>query len=169
MGVAGEASWRGALAGKGELPDYGRLRIVSRASMRYVVNVLTSMIEESRSDAIDVLMMLTLTTLNVAHLRSDPELNERYAAPDAPAPMDIRRPARLEDLADMLKLPLDEARGRMEVMIADGLVVERDGGLLGAFETMEPETVLRLGRMNLAFTAQFVRELDRNGVAFDGR
>ncbi len=89
---AGEASWAGALAGRGELPDHSRMRIVSRASMRYVVTVLTSMIEESRSDAIDVLMLLTLTTLNIAHLRSDPDLNERYAAPDAPAPMMAKRP-----------------------------------------------------------------------------
>lgn len=163
-----EPSWGGALAGGGELPDYDRLRIVSRASMRYTVNLLTTFIEESRSDAIDVLLLLTLTTLNVAHLRNDPVLNEKYAAPDAPSPMEIRKPARVEDLADMLKLPLEEARARIDRLIRDGYVLERDGGLIGNYEGVDPEGVQRLSRLNLAFTAQFIRELDKNGVNFAG-
>lgn len=148
-------------------PGSDSVRIVARTSLRYLMATLGTMVEESQTDAIDVLLLVSITGLNVAHLRDQPELNNRYAAVGAPVPMEARRPVPLEEAAGLLKLPIEDARRRIDGLVAAGYLAEDEAGLIGRFEEKDPEGFVRLTRTILALSRQFVRDLERQGVTFD--
>lgn len=144
--------------------DFERIRIVNRASLRFFTSMLAMVTEASGTDAVDALILLLITSLNVAHLRENTSLNERHAGLDEPAPDEVRRPVPVSEIAELLRLPVLDANRRLEALAAGGSVARQGNGWIATYERRDPEAFARLSRTMLALARHYVHDLQRQGV-----
>lgn len=144
--------------------DASQLRIISRASMDYVVSMYSAILRGSRHDPIDALLLSTVAVANVAHLNSDKELSQAYAGLDQPEPMEIKRPISRNAVALSLGLSYETARRRIQRLLDEGALIEVDGGLVGANEQASPEVVKALAEQNAILLRRLVRQIRDQGI-----
>jgi hypothetical protein len=148
-------------------PNADRVRIVNRASLRFFTSMLAMIVEPSGTDALDALILLLVSSLNVDGVRERAELSERYASLGAPLPENLRRAIPTAEIAEVLRLSLPEAETRTARLAEKGHLTRRGDGWLTAYEGRDPAEFVRLSRMMLALARQFVVDLERQGVHFD--
>ncbi len=117
------------------------LRIISRLSMDYVVSIYSAILRGSGHDPIDALLLSVVAVANVAHLNADKTQSRDFADISTPEPMDIKRPISRNAVALSLCLPYETVRRRSQNLIANGALVEIEGGLVGANEQSNPAMV----------------------------
>ena len=144
--------------------DASQLRIISRASMDYVVSMYSAILRGSRHDPIDALLLSTVAVANVAHLNTDRTLSQAHAGLDQPEPMEIKRPISRNAVALSLGLSYETARRRIQRLLDEGALVEVDGGLVGANEQVSPEVVKALAEQNAILLRRLVRQLREQGI-----
>lgn len=144
--------------------DASQLRIISRASMDYVVSIYSAILRGSRHDPLDALLLSTVAVANVAHLNSDRALSQAHAGLDQPEPMEIKRPISRNAVALSLGLSYETARRRIQRLLDEGALVEVDGGLVGANEQASPEMVRALAEQNAILLRRLVRQLRDQGI-----
>src|SRR4051794_30675001 len=103
-------------------PGSDRIRIVNRASLRFFTSMLAMVVESSGTDALDALILLLVSSLNVDVVRDRAEVGERYAALSAPLPDDLRRAIPTAEIAEVLRLAPQEAETRVVRLAAMGLL-----------------------------------------------
>ena len=144
--------------------DPAHLRIISRASMDYVVSMYSAVLRGSRHDPIDALLLSTVAVANVAHLNTDKALSQTYGGIDHPECMAIKRPISRNAVALSLGLSYETARRRIQRLLDEGALLEVDGGLVGANEQASPETVRALAEQNAILLRRLVRQLRDQGI-----
>lgn len=143
-------------------PDH--LRIISRASMDYVVSIYSAILRGSRHDPIDTLLLSTVAVANVAHLNTDKVQSQAYAGLDAPEPMEIKRPISRNAVALSLGLSYETTRRRIQKLLDEGALIEVEGGLIGANEQVRPEMVRAMAEQNAMLLRRLFRLLREQGV-----
>lgn len=144
--------------------DPAHLRIISRASMDYVVSIYSAILRGSRHDPIDTLLLSTVAVANVAHLNTDKVQSQAYAGLDAPEPMDIKRPISRNAVALSLGLSYETTRRRIQKLLDEGALIEVQGGLIGANEQVRPEMVRAMAEQNAVLLRRLFRLLREQGV-----
>lgn len=143
-------------------PDH--LRIISRASMDYVVSMYSAILRGSGHDPIDALILSTVAVANVAHLNADKALSQAYSGLDTPEPQALKRPISRNAVALSLGLSYETARRRIQRLLNEGALVEVDGGLIGANEVANPGMVKAMAEQNAVLLRRLVRQLREHGV-----
>jgi hypothetical protein len=144
--------------------DPKHLRIISRASMDYVVSIYSAILRGSRHDPIDALILSTVAVANVAHLNADRDLSQAYGSLDTPEPQEIKRPISRNAVALSLGLSYETARRRIQKLINEGALLDVEDGLIGANEQSSPEMVKAMAEQNAILIRRLVRQLRDHGV-----
>lgn len=144
--------------------DPKHLRIISRASMDYVVSIYSAILRGSQHDPIDALILSTVAVANVAHLNADKALSQAYAGIETPEPQEIKRPISRNAVALSLGLSYETARRRIQKLLNEGALIEADGGLLGANEVANPDMVRAMAEQNAVLLRRLVRQLREQGI-----
>ncbi len=144
--------------------DPTHLRIISRASMDYVVSMYSAILRASRHDPVDTLLLSTVAVANVAHLNTDKVQSLAYAGLDTPEPMDIKRPISRNAVALSLGLSYETTRRRIQKLLDEGSLIEVEGGLVGANEQVSPEVVRAMAEQNAILLRRLIRLLREQGV-----
>lgn len=145
---------------------FSDLRVVSRASMDFLVSFVSTAVHQTNRDLIDILILMTVSVSNVAHLNqnSKVEISRQYAGVHEPEPDEERRPVSRMQVADTLGIHRETARRRINALIEDGALIQTPEGLLASYETQNAERSLSLGRVNLMLVRRMIRTLKDNGV-----
>lgn len=147
------------------MDDPRHLRLISRLSMDYVISIYSSVLRGGTHDPVDALILSTVAVANVAHLNADPALSLRYGAFDQPEPTEIKRPISRNAVALSLGMSYETARRRIQKLIDDGSLIDTEGGLVGANETLNPEMVMAMARLNATLLKRMLRLLREAGVS----
>ena len=113
--------------------------VVSRQLLTFALRSLETVVALHHDFTLAMLTTAIIAT-NIRHITEDSELSRRYAAEDALPPDAVRRPVALRELARALDIPFETVRRRVAAMIADGVVVWADDGVI------VPAAVLRSDR-----------------------
>lgn len=102
------------------------LRLTLRAANDFVLELVR--IGRGRRDFTDALILAAVFQANVAPMRGDLRLQQKYATFYAPPPENVRRPVSVSAVAASLSLPFETVRRRVARLTAEGLLdVSRRG------------------------------------------
>ena len=118
----------------------------------------------SAHDPIDALLLSVVAVANVAHLNADKIRSRAFADIATPEPMDIKRPISRNAVALSLGISYETARRRIQKLIDAGSLLDVEGGLIGANETVNPELVEAMAVQNATLLKRLVRQLRQAGV-----
>ena len=155
------------LAAKGLQMDE-RVKIVSRAAIRYMLNFMgdtMSNAPELGLDATDYLIALAIGSANVSHIDSDAALSRQYAGLIEPDWM--RRGISRAAIARATTLPVETVRRRVNKLIDLNVLTQREDGII--LSAANPLKLgVRLDRMHAHshLTDRMIRDLKACGVTF---
>lgn len=114
-------------AGDIHQPSMRTARLAGRLSIAFVLDV----IELGRGDRalIDGLLLIGIVQANVGLVTREPDLQQTYAAYDAPPPDELRRGVSVSALANTLSLPYETVRRRVSGLERKGLCVVSEKGV----------------------------------------
>jgi DNA-binding Lrp family transcriptional regulator len=104
------------------------VRALGRASLAFLLDQVKSGM--AGLDATDALLVLAINQANIAPLTREPLARIRYGTLQAPAPDLRRRPVSINAIAASLRLPFETVRRRVNELIAGGVVVRGETGLI---------------------------------------
>jgi len=108
-----------------------RVKIVSRAAMRFLLNLLgdaAQMPEELKLDPIDYIIAIAVGSANVSHVDNDPALSRQYAGLIEPDTM--RRGISRAAVSRATNLPLETVRRRINHLIEIDVLKEQEDGII---------------------------------------
>jgi hypothetical protein len=108
-----------------------RAKIMSRAAMRFLLNLAGDIIvgsESSNMDPIDYFLAISVGAANVSHIDSDLALSRQYSGLIEPDYM--RRGISRAAISRATGLPLETVRRRINKMIALDVLIERKDGVI---------------------------------------
>ncbi len=144
----------------------GRTKVISRAAMRFMLELLedsAQISEELKLDPIDYIIAIAVDLANVSHLDDDPALSRRYAGQIEPDSM--RRGVELADVARATSLPLEAVRWRVSHLIQVGVLQRRKDGIILSSTNANRIGVRRdLMHRHVQLLERMVRDLRARGV-----
>lgn len=103
--------------------------VVSRLLLAFTLRTLETAI--ARHDHLTTAAIVTaIVAANIRHITDDVALARIYAAEDAIPPDIVRQPVALRTLARAVDIPFETVRRRVAAMVADGIVVWQDDGVI---------------------------------------
>jgi len=143
-----------------------RRKVISQASVRFVINFMREAMKTYASlglDPTDYLIILTIDTQNVAHIQNDPQISLRYAALVEPDWM--RRGVSRAEVSRITQIPLETVRRRINRLIEMGVLADRPDGVILP-ETNRIATASRRRKMhiNTQLVERLISDLDARGV-----
>lgn len=146
-----------------------RAKIMSRAAMRFLLNVAGDIIVGSLSedmDPIDYFLAIAIGSANVSHIDSDLALSRQYAGLIEPDYM--RRGISRAAISRATGLPLETVRRRINKMIGLEVLVERkDGVIVSANNRLKIGTRLDRMHKHAQLIERLFRELKARGIKFE--
>ena len=151
-----------------ELQGDERLKVMSQAAVRLVMNFMAGAMKTYAStglDPTDYLIVITVDSGNVSHVESDPNISLRYAGLIEPDWM--RRGVRRAAISRITHIPLETVRRRINRLIEKGILIERKDGVIVSSNgqaDLASRTVKM--RFNARLIEQLVADLQMRGVFF---
>jgi len=146
-----------------------RAKIMSRAAMRFLLNLAGDIIVGSLSsdmDPIDYFLAIAIGAANVSHIDSDLALSRQYAGLIEPDYM--RRGVSRAAISRATGLPLETVRRRINKMIALHVLVERkDGVIVSANNPVKIGTRLDRMHKHAQLVDRLFRDLKARGIKFE--
>jgi DNA-binding Lrp family transcriptional regulator len=146
----------------GIVEDAAIARIVTRLSGEYVLRVL-HLLTADRS-VLDALLALAISSANTAHLTPLTEEGRRYASVEAIPPDEARKPISISRIAETLGMPFETARRRVRLLLASGVCVRVDAGVIVPKAYMAGLGPVR-ALQHVAYVRKFLRDLAAVGLA----
>lgn len=146
------------------MDDPAHLRTISRLTSEYLIGLVAEMIRETGLDPVDMLVLNAIGAANVAHLRDRQDLTADYQAPDAPLPIEMKRPITSLAIAESLGLPRETVRRRVAGLIKSGQLMRQKGGLIATPELQNPERTVALAFSNAQLFRRMIRQMRQHGV-----
>jgi hypothetical protein len=145
-----------------------RVKIISRAAIRYVLNFMGDTMAgtlESGLDATDYLIALAIGSANVSHIDNDAVLSRQYAGLIEPDWM--RRGISRAAIARAIMLPVETVRRRVNNLIQKKVLIQREDGIILS-ATNPLKLGARMDRMHAHahLTDRMIRDLKACGVTF---
>lgn len=151
---------------QGWLSTDNRRKVISQASVRFVINFMREAMKTYSSlglDPTDYLIILTIDTQNIAHVQNDPKISMRYAALVEPDWM--RRGVSRAEVSRITQIPLETVRRRINRLIEMGVLADRqDGVILPETNTMATASRRRKMHINTQLVERLISDLDARGV-----
>ena len=146
-----------------------RAKIMSRAAMRFLLNLAGDIIVGSLSsemDPIDYFLAIAIGAANVSHIDSDLALSRQYAGLIEPDYM--RRGVSRAAISRSTGLPLETVRRRINKMIALEVLVERkDGVIVSANNHLKIGTRLDRMHKHAQLIDRLFRDLKARGIKIE--
>lgn len=138
------------------------LRLVARTVAAYLLRTMERVLPNFESPAHGFVVMAIVRT----NTRGIPDEMRGLDAmtPDAHIPDQLRRPARVSEVADLLGLPYETVRRHIAVLVADGRCRKAPGGIVVPIETLMRDNVLNAFGGNLANLNRMMGALAETGV-----
>jgi hypothetical protein len=151
---------------QGWMTTDNRRKVISQASVRFVINFMREAMKTYAPlglDPTDYLIILTVDTQNVAHIQNDPKISMRYAALVEPDWM--RRGVSRAEVSRITQIPLETVRRRINRLIEIGVLADRKDGVIMP-ETNRIATASRRRKMhiNTQLVERLISDLDARGV-----
>jgi hypothetical protein len=132
------------------------LRHILRINIRLNLDVVQATSDCLDGDLEKSLIFAAISAANVGQLDDDPVLTRQYA--HTAVPDDLRRPIRIQRVADSLGLPRETTRVKVNLLIGEGLLQTTRNGLLISSAAMN---VPRFGPMMLRYLGALDRAIER--------
>jgi hypothetical protein len=140
-------------------------RTVSRHTLAYMLCSISELFRHYEFHPLDLLIVHAVLNNNVLNVMKDPELDQKYARIDALEPDSIKQGVSRSAVCRFLNLPLETVRRRVDRLKKQGILEERDDGLI-----VTEDNQFKFGnyhvlqRANLVFVRKLLRDLARVGV-----
>jgi hypothetical protein len=149
-----------------ELQGNERLKVMSQAADRLVMNFMAGAMKTYAStglDPTDYLIVITVDSGNVSHVESDPNISLRYAGLIEPDWM--RRGVRRAAISRITHIPLETVRRRINRLIENGILAERKDGVIVS-SNRPADLVSRTVKMrfNALLIEQLIADLQMRGI-----
>lgn len=137
-----------------------RAKVISRNAVRFLLNMMGDLMRATSGanlDPMDILLALAVGSANVSHIDSDPLLASKYAGQIEPD--SERRGISRAAVSRATQIPLETARRRINALIDQGILEERNDGVI-----LSSANRLKLGVRNdfMHIQAQLVTRLYRD-------
>ena len=146
-----------------------RAKIMSRAAMRFLLNLAGDIIigsVSSEMDPIDYFLAIAVGAANVSHIDSDLALSRQYAGLIEPDYM--RRGISRAAISRTTGLPLETVRRRINKMIALDVLIERkDGVIVSANNPLKLGTRFDRMHKHAQLIDRLFRDLKARGIKFE--
>jgi hypothetical protein len=151
-----------------ELQGDERLKVMSQAAVRLVMNFMAGAMKTYAStglDPADYLIVIAVDSGNVSHVESDPNISLRYAGLIEPDWM--RRGVRRAAISRITHIPLETVRRRINRLIEKGILAERRDGVIVS-SNGPADLVSRTAEMrfNALLIEQLAADLQMRGIFF---
>lgn len=141
-------------------------RTVSRHSLAYMLCSISELFRHYSFDPLDLLIIHAVLNNNVLMVMKDPQLDRQYAAIDAIEPDSIKQGVSRSALERFLNLPLETIRRRVDRLKKQGILEERDDGLIVTEHNQYNfGNNHELQKANLVFVRKLLRDLARAGIS----
>ena len=132
--------------------------VVSRLLLAFALRVLETAIARHGHLATAVIVT-AIVAANIRHITEDAALARNYAAEDVIPPDTVRQPVALRTLARALDIPFETVRRRVAALVADGVVVWRDNGVIVPVVVLQSESFIADNRRIGQYFEQFIAAL----------
>ena len=143
-----------------------RAKIISRNSIRLLLNMMGDLMRATSRedlDPLDILIALAVGSANVSHIDTDPELTRKYAAQVEPD--SERKGISRAAVSRATQIPLETVRRRVNSLIERGLLTERsDGVILSASNRLKLGVRHDFIHSQAQLVLRMVRDLQARGV-----
>jgi hypothetical protein len=109
--------------------------------------------EAGEGDLEAYVIYLAVFSANIGRVMRDPSHTALHSS-DTPVPNDLRMPVSRRAIAESVGLPRETVRRKISALIAEGCLVERDGGVVAVGPVLEQ-------RGNMKFVLGVTREFAR--------
>jgi len=151
-----------------ELPSNERAKVVSQASVRFVIKFMREAMKAYSTvglDPTDYLIVIAIDTQNVAHIHNDPNISLRYAGFIEPDWM--RRGVSRAAISRITQIPLETARRRINQLIEKGILAKRrDGVIMPVANRIAVQSRIGKMRINAKLVEQLIEDLKVRDVVF---
>lgn len=138
------------------------LRHTLRVNARLNLEVIRATRDHLADDLEKALIYATVSASNVGHLDDDPAIARAFA--HAPFPDNLRRPIRVQRIAESLGIPRETTRVKTRQLIEDGLVKVTPEGLLTDTNQVQTPRLVPMIQRYVASMAQAVEYLAAVGA-----
>lgn len=139
------------------------LRHASRTNIRLNLDVIQATGRCLECDLETGLIFAAVLAGNAAAIEEDPALARQYAA--SPVPDDLRRPIRVQRIAESLGLPRETTRTKAAAMVRQGLLAETGTGLIVPAATLGSARLMPMTGAHLSALARCIERLAVAGCA----
>jgi len=139
------------------------LRHGARVNIRLTLEVIQATRRCLGLDVETCLIFAGILAGNASAVEESPDFSRRYAS--APVPDDLRRPMRVQRLAESLSLPRETTRAKVTTMIGEGLVEQTGEGLIVPAATLASPRLISMSVDHMAALEIAVERLARAGCA----
>jgi DNA-binding Lrp family transcriptional regulator len=152
-------TWQGSRDFEVAASPTGRASLLSAA---FVVDQAN--LSRGGGDLLDPLVFAAIVQANLAPLRSDPEVQRRYANSGETLPDDLRRPISVHAVAQSLRLPYETVRRKIRRLVDRGLCVATGAGVVIPAAVIAGQDHAAVQAARLERLNRFHDELVRAGV-----
>lgn len=133
------------------------LRHAARTNIRLNLEVIQGTTRNLDCDLETGLIFAAILAGNAATIEEDPVLARQYAR--GPAPDDLRRPMRIQRIAESLGMPRETTRTKIAAMIARGLLQDSGAGVIVPTVTLGSAQVATMSADHLSSLARCIERL----------
>jgi hypothetical protein len=139
------------------------LRHAFRTNIRLNLDIVQATGRCLECDLETALIFAAVLAGNASTIEESPSLSRQYAT--GPAPDGLRRPMRVQGLAESLKLPRETTRYKAADMVRRGLLEATDAGLIVPSATLASERLTPLYIAHLGSLGRCIEQLALAGIA----
>jgi hypothetical protein len=143
-----------------------RDRLALRASTAYFLHSVDLMARVVGGDILRGVIFTAIVDANTRHIRPSAVEAQTYSEAGDQVPDTLRRPISVHALALELDIPYETTRRHVNAMIADGLCMRADSGVLVPGEVIAREQMTMALRRNFENLRRLVSDLREGGVEF---
>lgn len=104
-------------------------------------------------------IVTAIIAANIRHITEDVALAQLYAAEDAVPPDTVRQPVALRSLARALDIPFETVRRRVAALVAGGVVIWKDNGVIVPAAVLQSERHIENNRRIAQHLEQMIAAL----------
>ena len=103
-------------------------RLIARLGTGFVVDLMQ--LAHKDLPVLDALLVSAISQANVGPINQQADLQIAFADAQSPPPDELRRPITINAVASSLGLPFETVRRRVKGLVAQGICIYRDGGVI---------------------------------------
>lgn len=147
-------------------PDKRHERLALRASTAYLLHSVDLMSRVVGGDILRGVIFTAVVDANVRHLRPSDVIAQAYSEAGDQVPDEIRKPISVHALALELDVPYETTRRHVNALIADGLCVRAETGIVVPGSVIARDQMAAALRRNYENLRRLISDLREGGVEF---